>query len=231
MNARAITRKALSVSQGLVVVWVLSLPALAQAQTKRTASVQVKNSTGRVIEWVSVFHKYSDNYKDEKVWRNVPNGSVPSEMLEVRYNTGFGTTGIDWWLIMWKYQGEDTVYRTDPNNGRALIDGVETVAKAVLPTAGAVLGEVGGFLLTKSPVAAQIGGAMGEETCRALARHLNSEKTAGFKQHILRPKDSHDKFAEATIIEIALAQVKITSPSSADDFGPTTTPAKKVIKK
>jgi hypothetical protein len=119
---------------------VLVAPAIATAKEKRHGNVVVENKTGKVIEFVTVAHKYSDNYKQAKTWGNLPNGQTVKEPLVVEYNTGFGTTGRDWWVVTWKFRGENAIQLTTPNNFRGLVDALERAAINALPGAGTARG-------------------------------------------------------------------------------------------
>ena len=147
---------------------------------ERKADVQVVNKTGRDIEFVTVAHKYSDNYKESKTWGNMANGVASKDTLEVQYHTGFGTTGQDWWLITWRYKGDPTVYMTAPKNFREIVDAVEKLAITALPAAGKFVGSLIG-----GEAGGEIGGPAAKEMGSAL---LNSESTVGFKSHILRKR-------------------------------------------
>ncbi len=97
----------------------------------------------------------------------IPAGGNTSPELQVDYTTGFFTTGRDWWIITWEYEGENKVYFTDPVNLRGLIDFLEkagniTIKGALAAAAGAVITSL----------------------------LFNSEGTSGFKQHILRKQDA-----------------------------------------
>jgi hypothetical protein len=197
--------------------------------THQKAEVQIVNETGHNWLSVSLAHKYSDKYKDNEVWEDIPVGaSTPART--VRYDTGLTETGLDWWLVSW-VTDEGTVYVTDPHNfgkerdflERGAIKRIEAeleLAKDVLPTAvGAAVGtaiEPGG-----GTVAGAVAGVVAEKqlkpvTDRAvnlaskLATHLlNSESTAGFKEHVLRAKDSQ----QPTKIIITKQRVEFHSPS------------------
>lgn len=53
---------------------------------------------------------YSDVYKNQLTFPDdLPSVQTTSQQLTVEFNTGAGTTGVDWWLISWwvlpKHQG------------------------------------------------------------------------------------------------------------------------------
>lgn len=166
----------------------LALAATVEA-TKRTATVSVQNSTPHNLMSVSLIHKYSDNYKHARQWPIIRPHQASSDNLRVEYNTGFGTTGKDWWMLSWYSQDMKTQYYTNPNNFRGLFDALDKVAPSVIQAAVKVVGTV---------IAGDSGpnGERAVETVAAVARDttsrlFNTETTKGFKQHILRSEDSN----------------------------------------
>ena len=164
--------------------------------TKRTALASVRNNTDAPIVGVSVVHKYSDNYANEQQWGIILPGELGSEQLEVEYNTGAFTTGRDWWVVTWYNPEMTTLYYSDPENFRGIIDSLENIAPdAIAAAAGAIAG-LAGSLSGPGAVAAAVGAAaVAKTTTSAL---FNSESTDGFKQHILREEDE-DAFTEIVI--------------------------------
>jgi len=163
----------------------------AQGQTRRSAGVRVQNATRKTLSSVTVAHKYSDNYNDWYRWENVPAGTKTSYDMTVWYNTGIFTTGKDWWIVMWTYEKDaNSVYLhyTDPQNFRPFIDVFERVSIYGIPITTAVIGAVAcaqcGPGATMAMAAGIVIGNMLVKTA------LNTESTAGFKQHILRDEDS-----------------------------------------
>ncbi|KAL6693828.1 hypothetical protein J3F84DRAFT_380022 [Trichoderma pleuroticola] len=157
--------------------------------TKRTASVSVRNNTSKPIVGISLVHKYSDVYKHRKEWAAVPAGDSSAESLKVEYNTGFFTTGRDWWFVSWYSQDMKTLYYSNPQNFRGTFDAIEKSASPELIfNAGMLLGPIaliaGGPLLAAPAAVATLAAA------RATSDGLyDSEEMAGFKQHILREED------------------------------------------
>lgn len=191
----------------------------ASSQTHRRARVQVWNATGGVLNYVRVFHKYSDVYRNEQEWRHVPTGSVANGSMTVDYNTGFGTTGKDWWLVVWASErgtSSASLRYTDPQNGRAFIDGLEMVWKEVTPVVMAAAVGTACFAAgcgPAAPFAAMAGAAVSSQV---FGRMMNSESTAGFKQHILRSEDARG----TTTIEIrGDGSVAFVSPSGRSTTG------------
>jgi hypothetical protein len=149
--------------------------------THQTANAVVVNNTGRTLRSVHVLHKYSDDYKNSRDWGALQPGESSSP-LTVDYTTGFLTTGRDWWVVTWEYAGEQKVYFTNPQNFRSLVDWLEQVGSIGIPA------------LLEAAAAAESAGAGTAAGAAAGAKItemlLNSESTAGFKQHILRSEDA-----------------------------------------
>lgn len=231
MNTRDLLAKFLKLSCVVCVGYVVAAPSQAFAVTKRTAQVNVQNNSGRDIEIITVSHKYSDNYKNSETWLNLPNGAKTKAPLVVEYNTGFGTTGRDWWRISWKFKGDPGLYVTNPNNFRREIDALESIGPGVLVAAGTALGSLAGgatggaagtYLApgvgtTYGAAAGKaVGGKAGAAAAKAMADALmNGESTVGFKQHILRSDDESGN--TPTIIEIKADGVTFRSPSGNSD--------------
>jgi PUD1/2-like protein len=231
MNTRDLPAKILKLLCVVCVGCVVAAPSQAFAVTKRTAQVNVVNNSGRDIEIITVSHKYSDNYKNSETWLNLPNGAKTKAPLVVEYNTGFGTTGRDWWRISWKFKGDPGLYVTNPNNFRREIDALESIGPGVLVAAGTALGSLAGgaaggaagtYLApgvgtTYGAAAGKaVGGKAGAAAAKAMADALmNGESTVGFKQHILRSEDESGK--TPTIIEIKADGVTFRSPSGNSD--------------
>ncbi|PKS05649.1 hypothetical protein jhhlp_008168 [Lomentospora prolificans] len=88
--------------------------------TKRTAKVVIRNNTSNPIAAVGVAHKYSDDYKNSGSWGIVQPGEVTEETMEVEYNTGFLTTGRDWWLVTWYSMDMKTLTEIVINDGGSI---------------------------------------------------------------------------------------------------------------
>ena len=165
-------------------VLALSLAGAAHAKT-RTTTVKVENHTGKTIETLSVIHKYSDNHREAKTWSNIRNGRSTPSKLRIRYNTGFGTSGQDWWYVAYKLKGESVVRYTNPRNGRSVIDTIERFSKRNANWAANELGKVPTKTI-KTKVAKRVAQIVIKESAKHL---LNNGSTAGFKKHLLRSKD------------------------------------------
>jgi len=236
MSVRTLSQDALIMSLTIVAVaGISSAPSAAYAKSEHEADIQIANKTGREIQFVTVAHKYSNDYKNTKTWGNLPNGVTTKEPLVAEYNTGIGTTGKDWWIVTWQFKGDNTLYVTSPKNFRDIVDHLEKWSKDALPIAGklggAALGVAGGTAAgvavggpAGGPAGGKAGGAVGgaiggKAATEMGALLLNSESTVGFKQHILREKDSKQKNARPTVIEIGDKEVKFNSPSGDSSTG------------
>ncbi len=166
------------------VLLALSLASTAHAKTRST-TVKVENHTGKTIETLSVIHKYSDDHKETKTWSNIQNGRATPSKLNIRYNTGFGTSGQDWWYVAYKLKGESFVRYTNPRNGRSVIDTIERFSKHNANWAANELGNLPTKTI-KTKVAKRVAQLVIKESAKYL---LNNGSTAGFKKHLLRSKD------------------------------------------
>ncbi|KAL7942787.1 hypothetical protein V8C42DRAFT_330378 [Trichoderma barbatum] len=180
--------------------------------TKRTASVSVRNNTSKPIVSISLLHKYSDVYKHRKEWAAIPAGDLSQGSLQVEYNTGFFTTGRDWWFISWYSQDMKTLYYCNPQNFRGTFDAIEkSISHEAIYTAGALLAPIaiisGGLIAV--PVAMAAMGA-----AKLTTDHVfDSEDTTGYKQHILREEDE-GKVTEVIINEDKTVTFKSQSGES-----------------
>jgi Up-Regulated in long-lived daf-2 len=187
-------------------------PVAAEAKTMRTAHVVVQNATGYNLEFVTVAHKYSSDYKEAQTWGNLPNGQITPSPLSVRYNTGAFTTGRDWWSVAFRVKGSRTVYVTNPNNFRSFFDFAEKLGTPILGAAGQIGGSAAGSYIA-AEAGGTIGGKIGGQAGQALGNALfNAESTVGFKAHTLRGGDEASRGGR-TVIRIERDQVKFISPS------------------
>jgi Up-Regulated in long-lived daf-2 len=191
-----VTRRTFGLGTLTLAASTLTTPAV--AVTRRTAEVVVVNHTGKTMERVFVLHKYSDNYKNRETWEHLLHNATTSRRMNVQYNTGFGTTGRDWWFVTWM-DPEGKVFITNPHNFREVFDWFDRNAGRIGATAG---GYIGG----------DAGRAFGRAVFEALT---NEEATVGFKQHILRAEDDnrHDRPTRivATTSEVAFVSRSGTS--------------------
>ncbi|TNE68865.1 hypothetical protein EP331_14715 [bacterium] len=160
------------------------------AQKNRNAFIQVKNSSNSTIYNVIVIHKYSDISKEKKTWIGElkPGQSTPAD-FKVRYQTGFGRTGADWWIVTWTEARDEnsvTQYTTDPQNFRGIIDQLEKGAKKGIPIATTVIGVASVGLGPVAGLAVAGGSIVANEIAD---KTLGNGGTAGFKKHTLKEED------------------------------------------
>lgn len=213
----------------LLLAILLYLPTNSFGQTHRQAKVVVKNKTGKVINYVKVYHKYSDVFKNHQEWYHVPSGGTTNGAMIVDYNTGAFTTGRDWWIVVWtteRDQSSANIHYTDPANARAFIDGFELVWKEATPIAVAAVTGAACFVAgcgPAAPVAAVAGATLSSQV---FGRMMNSESTAGFKQHILRSDDE----SGTNVIEIyPNGKVRFVSNSGVSETKYTSSVVDKII--
>lgn len=176
--------------------FLLSSPTV--SATKRYAYVKVRNNTNKPMLAVGVVHKYSDNYKQHHEWPIIQPGELSSDQMTVTYNTGFLTTGKDWWYISWYSEDMETLYYSDPNNLRSVVDALENIAPDVISKAA----EAAAGLVTapESGPGAVVAAKAASAAAAATTKYMfNSESTAGFKQHILREDDQIKRVTEIII--------------------------------
>lgn len=76
-------------------------------KTSHVTNVMVENHTGQRIfaDSITIVHKYSDVYSNTvKFPVGAPllsNDDTMTSRDTVQWNTGFGTTGVDWWQVLW----------------------------------------------------------------------------------------------------------------------------------
>lgn len=175
--------------------------------THRKANVAVHNGTGTNLVSIAVAHKYSNEYKNQYTWEDVAANSTTGADLEVDYNTGFLTTGRDWWMIT-AVDDAGRVYISNPHNFREILDVLEKVTKDVLQML--------------PPIGSNPGVAAAQKVTTAILDHmLNYEDTAGFKQHILR-EDDEGRTVTITLRSLPSSgeagdAVEIASPSGSSE--------------
>ncbi|KAJ7518553.1 hypothetical protein O6H91_21G073900 [Diphasiastrum complanatum] len=191
----------------LLSVLCVSLVASAHAKDHRKARVRITNNSGRKIQADSIYvsHKYSDDYKNQLSFsKGLQQGQTDDgdSNQVVDYTTGFLTTGRDWWYITWVFSDTKAIYQTDPNNFRCAIDILEGAGPAALSAAAAAIAGVAACGLPPvAGCAASTSAAAGAAVAAgAISKALlNSEKTCGFKQFILRSEDAITTAAWVTI--------------------------------
>mmetsp|Transcript_11975 Transcript_11975/g.18195 ORF Transcript_11975/g.18195 Transcript_11975/m.18195 type:complete len:163 (+) Transcript_11975:205-693(+) len=153
-----------------------------------------------------------------------------TRVLTVNYHTGRFTTGRDWWYVA--FTTEDGIfYQSNPQNGRDIIDGLEQVCfyatniigGGSICTTGACAHQAVGATRAGLPRIitagyAAYGGAVGLAGAVGLVvtnTMMNTESTAGFKQHILRTEDA----GKVTTIIIRKNEVIFRSTSGVSKTG------------
>ena len=190
------------------------------AKEKRTAHVTVCNNTSYPLVGVSVVHKYSNVYKNQHQWGVIHPSETPSDYMEVEYNTGFLTTGLDWWLVSWFSTDMRTLYYSDPTNFRGLLDTMESYAPdAIAAAAGAVVGLSSSLTGPGAVGAAMAAAVAAKATTSAL---FNDESTAGFKEHLLRDEDAN---AVTVIVINPDLTITFNSPSGVSNTVSSSKPA------
>ena len=193
------------------------------------AKVCVENKTGKALREVGVVHKYSDDYTNKKNWQNIAPGEKTSPSLKVEYHTGFLTTGRDWWVVTWQYEGDNKLYFTDPQNMRGFLDKLETTtikgielglsiaaSKAVdeVKSATASLDIPDELKKTVKEDAPELVKEGIESAGKVFTDALfNRASTEGFKQHILREEDAN-KLTKIIIHENNTVEFKSSSGTS-----------------
>ncbi|KAI0081036.1 hypothetical protein K474DRAFT_1657232 [Panus rudis PR-1116 ss-1] len=175
--------------------------------TKRRAWVKVRNETGKPMLGISLIHKYSNVYKEEKQYETLDVGATTNDPLGVDYNTGFLTTGRDWWFISWFHPDMKYIWFGSPNNMRGFFDFADNLLPEAI--AGAAGGVAGLGTSATGPGAAVAGAAAAGAAKLVTSALFNSESTEGFKQHILTEEDE----GELMEIIVHLSEVEFRSKS------------------
>ena len=174
------------ITRVLLLMLVLLFMATGANAKTRTAQVGIQNNTGHRILSATLVHKYSDDWMRDYTWKDVKSGYATNNSIDVHFNTGVLTTGKDWWFVTWI---DDTgcAYMSKPKNLRGLMDLLEKAGQYI---SGGLI-ESGIDVLVADPelIGKAIGAAAAVTGAIGLVL-LNSEGTAGFKQHILRDKDA-----------------------------------------
>lgn len=155
--------------------------------THRTARVCVENHCKQSLESGFVLHKYSSYYKEALSFGKVEPGARSPEFT-VSYDTGRGTTGVDWFDVGLSTYGRDFVI--NPENGCEYFD--------FLKESGLTYGAAVAGIIAAAYAGPDAGGVIKVVAQRAIDLLLNQAGTDGFKCHVLRDGDE-DKL---TIIKI-----------------------------
>ncbi|WP_235754424.1 hypothetical protein [Paracoccus salsus] len=175
----------------------------------RTAVASIVNQTTEAIASVSLIHKFSDNCLDHYIWSGVLKpGEAVSPAGKVRYHTGAGSTGLDWWRVTW-VNAEKQMVATAPQNFQEIFNWVEGFLKDNASWAELKLMQS----LPESGEAAPFVAAAAGAIKAADAMILNKETTVGFKEYML---EAGDDGATVTLTIGADGQVAFTSPSGSE---------------
>lgn len=130
--------------------------------TTRKAEVRLRNESSRNFVAVGVAHKYSNLFRHEMEWSAVAANTSAQETFTVEFNTGFLTTGRDWWYVV-AVTDTDEIYQINPRQ--------DDLGK------GANVLFLDSFELIYDDIR------------HAMARTLKSEKMGDFKQFFLEEID------------------------------------------
>ncbi|KAL2856104.1 hypothetical protein BJX68DRAFT_263599 [Aspergillus pseudodeflectus] len=156
----------------------------------RWAWVTIRNNTDQPIYGVTVAHKYSDVYKNGKAWDVIQPGSSKDKEFWVDYNTGFLTTGKDWWKITWVLGDGKTFAYSNPENFRGIFDLFDKALNAYVTTVTGLAKGLAGALQTGQFT--DITKGIQEAAEGMLKALLDQDGTVGFKQHMLESEDEHE---------------------------------------
>ncbi|MBB4098373.1 hypothetical protein [Sphingomonas kyeonggiensis] len=172
--------------------------------TENTASAVITNNSSKTFVSIGLSHKYSDVYSSKAGWENLAPGQTTSPALAVEYNTGFGTTGEDWWFLL-AVDSQGNVWNTDPSNARWLWDKVdwgianfgEVIAEGLDATGPETLG------------AGDVAGVLME----VLTAATNDTSVEGYKEFLLRDEDA----GNTVTITLTDTNIHFSAPSGTAD--------------
>ncbi len=95
---------------------------------KPSHHIDLDNSVKAKIEFITLSHEYSDNYKNGKIFSNIESNSITNSYLIFDYHTGFLCYGADWWWLTWT-DSNNQVHTIDPKNNRCPNDGKKSVSQ------------------------------------------------------------------------------------------------------
>lgn len=163
---------------------------------KHISSAVVVNDLEHSITNVTVFHKFSDHYKNVGFWPTIAANAESATSVDLVFKEGFFEYGLDWWLVTWKHNGK--LYATVPNNGGRFRDELEPWVSKVLCTVGSSVGGTAGYL---------VGYVIS-------SLFTNNERVEGFKGHTLTGEDA-DQELDFTIMMESDGTTKVRFSSSA----------------
>ena len=123
--------------------------------------------------------------KESFVFKNIPPNCGRSGEFIVEYNTGFLTTGQDWFFLAFQCNGSagGPHFIIKPNG---ITDALDCLAKLGSQFGSAIAGAIAAIIA--GPEAA---GPASAAAATAIAFLLNNESVAGFRAHILRDCDAN----------------------------------------
>lgn len=150
---------------------------------KTSTKVFITNNSGMDIKNLCVVHKYSNNYKELLDFNNIKNRTKTGKHHDkIYYNVGVGTTGKDWWYVVWEDTNGKKYINTTSTFFRGIYDFFDTVYLKTTSFVVNIFNRLGGNAIP--------GGNVVNEVYKLATTVMNNEKTTGFKQHILRKKDA-----------------------------------------
>jgi hypothetical protein len=173
-----------SVFISVVIIGLLFVPAHAiTLEEQRRAKVVIVNDTGKELAKITVYHKYSNEFKDEFSWENLKAGATSKPHDKpVRFYTGIATTGVDWWIVVFKDKAGNE-YISNPKNFRKIVDALESILLDSVPMLSSILIGPSGVLIKDASEIAARAALNKEET-------FSKQFGVSFKQHVLRKADA-----------------------------------------
>lgn len=168
--------------------------------TANYAQVVIKNASSKTFITIGLSHKYSNNYKNQGNWAALAPGQTSSPPMTVEYNTGFGTTGQDWWYLL-AVDSEGNVWNTNPSNARWLWDSVDWGIQKFGSTIAGWM--VAGATITEGTT------LVGAALVQLLTAITNNESTTGFKEFLLRSEDA----GQTVTITLTDTEIQFSAPS------------------
>jgi hypothetical protein len=172
--------------------------------TKNYAQAVIQNNSSKTFVSIGLSHKYSDVFKDQTSWAALAPGQTSTPPLTVEYNTGFGTTGQDWWYIL-AVDSEGNIWNTNPSNARWLWDGADSLIQKFGSTVAGWL--FAGATITEGTT------VIGAGLIQLLTMMTNNESTAGFKEFLLRSEDA----GQTVTITLTDTNIHFSAPSGIAD--------------
>ena len=163
---------------------------------KHITKVRVTNHASGTIAAVTVGHKYSNVFKNTGTFLNITDGqTATSPEMIAEFNTGWATTGKDWWIVTWIIQRTENGQTfleecaINPSNFRGVIDFSEGGAKLLVDTLKSIAASVAVATVVSGALPAALPSAAAAATAHVVGMSMNNEETDGYKQHILREED------------------------------------------